>query len=240
MASFDSKKAPPRELTTVEGVQITVDMDDDPPPEPAPDSEPWYRDEEPSTFVIPLGQSPEDRDAFMKSLSEAYGPVIDELLRERKDVLPESAKDLAQNVILVLAKRMHEDEPLRNVRAFLRRTIRYVANDHKKEWRPDVDRGADMCAEISPDLDPEQAAAQNEEWKRLAVYVDRLSPEERNAFNAIEGEGLSFKEAAEALGVPVGTVVTRHARAERKLAEFARESDREAEAGLRVRPPPRR
>jgi RNA polymerase sigma-70 factor (ECF subfamily) len=43
--------------------------------------------------------------------------------------------------------------------------------------------------------------------------VDRLPPDQRNALMLVTVEGLSYKEAAEVVGVPVGTIMSRLARA---------------------------
>jgi RNA polymerase sigma-70 factor (ECF subfamily) len=52
----------------------------------------------------------------------------------------------------------------------------------------------------------------------LEQAVGTLVPEDRDAFNAIALFGLSYHEAAEALGTPVGTVKSRVFRARRALA----------------------
>ena len=52
--------------------------------------------------------------------------------------------------------------------------------------------------------------------------LKQLSPKLRKAFLLRDIDGLSTKQAALVLGVPQGTVKTRHARACAKLAEMIR------------------
>jgi len=54
----------------------------------------------------------------------------------------------------------------------------------------------------------------------LEQAVATLAPEDRDAFNAITLFGLSYLEAADALGVPAGTVKSRVFRARRALASL--------------------
>ena len=58
--------------------------------------------------------------------------------------------------------------------------------------------------------------------------VERLPPEQRNVLMLVTVEGLSYKEAAEVAGVPVGTIMSRLAR-----ARIALHQQLEAGAGLR-------
>ena len=57
--------------------------------------------------------------------------------------------------------------------------------------------------------------------KSVAEAIDRLSEEQREVLLLVCVEELSYKEAAEVLGVPIGTVMSRLARARRNLAEAA-------------------
>jgi RNA polymerase sigma-70 factor (ECF subfamily) len=53
----------------------------------------------------------------------------------------------------------------------------------------------------------------------LRVALDRLQPEHREAIVLREIEGLSYKEIASVTGAPIGTVMSRLARARRRLQE---------------------
>lgn len=55
--------------------------------------------------------------------------------------------------------------------------------------------------------------------KRVAEAIDGLVEEQREVLLLVCVEELAYKEAAEVLGVPIGTVMSRLARARRNLAE---------------------
>lgn len=57
--------------------------------------------------------------------------------------------------------------------------------------------------------------------KSVAEAIDGLVEEQREVLLLVCVEELSYKEAAEVLGVPIGTVMSRLARARRNLAEAA-------------------
>jgi RNA polymerase sigma-70 factor (ECF subfamily) len=56
-----------------------------------------------------------------------------------------------------------------------------------------------------------------EAWE-VRSAIDRLSQEERDVIKATHFLGMSHEEAAEYLGIPVGTVKSRSHRAHRRLA----------------------
>ncbi len=72
---------------------------------------------------------------------------------------------------------------------------------------------ADSAPGSKPDIG--EAAVRDAYERALA----RLSPEQRSAFVLHEAEGLSYQEIAEALGCPVGTVMSRLHRARARLLE---------------------
>ncbi|WP_419949824.1 RNA polymerase sigma factor [Candidatus Palauibacter sp.] len=67
-------------------------------------------------------------------------------------------------------------------------------------------------------LSPEQAVERAELRDRVAAAIDRLAEREREALVLREFEGLRYREIAELLGIPIGTVMSRLYRARRSLA----------------------
>jgi len=80
----------------------------------------------------------------------------------------------------------------------------------------------DAIADAAPG--PEEAAAQTGERRRLNVLIARLPDDFREVLILRELEDLSYKEIAEITGAPIGTVMSRLARARTMLREFAKES----------------
>jgi DNA-directed RNA polymerase specialized sigma24 family protein len=68
--------------------------------------------------------------------------------------------------------------------------------------------------------DPEQAYHQIQLREQLRVAIGRLSAKERSVWVAIEIEGRSFRELADAWGEPIGTLLSRKSRATARLREL--------------------
>jgi RNA polymerase sigma-70 factor (ECF subfamily) len=79
----------------------------------------------------------------------------------------------------------------------------------------------DGLADAAPG--PEDVAAQTGEQRRLDAMIARLPEDFREVLILRELEDLSYKEIADITGAPIGTVMSRLARARILLREFAKE-----------------
>ena len=86
---------------------------------------------------------------------------------------------------------------------------------HSREGQPDV-------AWTASDANPESAMARTQEMRLLDRALQELPSEYREAIVLREVEDLSYKEIAAALDVPMGTVMSRLARARRMLLDTFR------------------
>lgn len=77
---------------------------------------------------------------------------------------------------------------------------------------PPVDAVAEPCG---IEADP----AERIYLAQVNAEILRLPPKQRDVLLLVAAEGLSYEEAADALGVPVGTVMSRLSRARRTLAD---------------------
>jgi len=68
--------------------------------------------------------------------------------------------------------------------------------------------------------DPESALIQNADRDMLRAALEDLAVEFREAIVLRELEGLSYKEIADIAGVPIGTVMSRLARARKRLQSY--------------------
>jgi RNA polymerase sigma-70 factor (ECF subfamily) len=84
----------------------------------------------------------------------------------------------------------------------------------------------DMLSDTRPD--PEQLYRKRETAEILAHATSRLSPVLRTTFQLRNIEGLSIRETAHLLGVPVGTVKARLARARVRLKEVIKRASGKA------------
>jgi RNA polymerase sigma-70 factor (ECF subfamily) len=68
-------------------------------------------------------------------------------------------------------------------------------------------------------IDPAQEAERAEQRRRVAKAIDDLPPHEREVLVLKEFEELRYREIADLVGIPVGTVMSRLYSARRRLAE---------------------
>lgn len=106
--------------------------------------------------------------------------------------------------------------------AIVRRTaFTWMAKNRPKELVPSEDlddrEGASPEAQSAfgaePSADPEKALLGRQQGERVAAAVNALPLRFREALVLRELEGLSYREIAEILEVPIGTVMSRLARA---------------------------
>jgi RNA polymerase sigma factor (sigma-70 family) len=84
-------------------------------------------------------------------------------------------------------------------------------------------------AETMPDFADEvvNRMRDSEQLAAATAALGRLRPAEREVFTLCVWSGLDYAQAAEALGVPVGTVRSRLSRARSKLREMTADGTRE-------------
>ena len=150
---------------------------------------------------------------------------------------PSDAQDLVQDTYAKAYVSFHQFEPGTNLKAWLYRilTTTFINTYRKDQRRPQLsdqeledwqiadasshtsDQGKsaeDVVLENLPDSDIKRALAEIPEEFRIAVYL-------------ADGEGFSYKEIAEIVGVPTGTVMSRLHRGRKqlreKLTDYARE-----------------
>jgi RNA polymerase sigma-70 factor (ECF subfamily) len=121
-----------------------------------------------------------------------------------------AADDLTQETYLRALKALSAFEGRSSVRTWLFGIARRTCADH---LRATVRRRA-LLRRVAP---VEDSTADASEAVGAAELLRRLSPTHREAFVLTQVLGLSYQEAAESLGVPIGTIRSRVARARASL-----------------------
>ncbi|CUA87031.1 sigma-70 family RNA polymerase sigma factor [Chelatococcus daeguensis] len=137
-----------------------------------------------------------------------------------------AAEDLVHDTLLRAYERRGSFEAGRGLRAWLFSILHNLFVDGQRARRADERRKA-----LVADLHPEHQPAVQDQQLRLAqlrrAFMD-LPDEQRAALHLVAIEGMSFAEAAKALGIPSGTLMSRLARARAALRALE-----EGEAGAR-------
>ena len=128
-----------------------------------------------------------------------------------------TADDLVQDCIERALRRIDTLADEQKLAAWLRSILFNVFIDGRRTSRS---RGETAEAALLDELvDPSSQPDVQQEAKEVLRAVATLGPEHRQVLLLISGQGLSYREAAEELGVPIGTVMSRLARARDQLRQ---------------------
>src|SRR5262245_51795666 len=131
----------------------------------------------------------------------------------------DDASDIVQDALVELHSRLHTYRGTGSVRSWM---LRVVANRAKNHVRGDARRrrrdDRDARLAIRNDDGADELAERRLEYEELAGALARLSERDREVLGCRFVVGLSEAETAETLGIPLGTVKSRAARALGRLA----------------------
>ena len=142
----------------------------------------------------------------------------------------EDAEDLVQETMLKAYRAFERFEEGTSLRAWMLRILtnsyynRYRRLVHERrvaELRADDPYRDGLVSDASLEFlrDPESAMERPILSEEIGRAIDRLPEGFRSVFVLTEIEGLSYREAAEALAVPIGTVMSRLHRARKLLQQ---------------------
>lgn len=171
-----------------------------------------------------------ERDA-MQYMSQLYAAA----LRYTKN--PDDAQDLVQDTYAKAFTSFHQFEPGTNLRAWMYRilTTTFINKYRKNQRQPKISDGEltdqDLFVSASHTSDQgksaEVEALENLPDSDIKRALHEIPEEFRIAVYLVDVEGFSYKEAAEIIGSPAGTVMSRLHRGRKqlreKLTEYAKE-----------------
>ncbi|MCC2651360.1 MAG: polymerase subunit sigma-70 [Microvirga sp.] len=157
-------------------------------------------------------------------------PVDQEFVNGVMDALPnlrafalsltgkvDQAEDLVQDTVLKALTKQDTFESGTNLQAWLFTILRNgFYSTHRKTSREVEDGDGTHAASMIAIPDQEDKLALQD----LSTALEKLPQEQREAIILIGAEGMSYEDAAEALGVKVGTIKSRVNRARNRLAEL--------------------
>lgn len=131
---------------------------------------------------------------------------------------PAHVDDLVQECLTRALSRPHVWREVRNARAYLLTMLHNVhVDDVSRRWR---DRDAVPLDRAHPDLACGPAQFGPLLLRDLVRALEMLPEHRRRVVLLTALDGLSYREAADLLGVPVGTVMSRLSRARNSLREM--------------------
>jgi len=153
--------------------------------------------------------------AFMAALMEAVPHLRAFALSRTRNV--DRAEDLVQETILKAWDKRASFEPGTHLIAWLFTILRNQHYSEHRKLRREVEDVDGIYAAGLIAL-PEQVGRL--EIRDISVALNKLSPEHREAILLIGVQGMSYEDAAGAMGTAVGTAKSRVNRARKNLAEF--------------------
>jgi RNA polymerase sigma-70 factor (ECF subfamily) len=179
-----------------------------------------------------IAESRHDPERFA-GLFDRHASEIHRYLARR--VGPDNADDLlAETFLIAFSQRDRYDAARENARPWLYGIATNLVGRHRRNevrfFRAIARTGADpaaclgagpavaQAAESLADRVTERVAAERVR-QQLAAALARLRPGDRDVLLLVAAGGFDYREVALALGIPLGTVSSRLARARRKLRE---------------------
>ncbi len=132
------------------------------------------------------------------------------------------AEDLVQSTCLRAIERRHQFRPESRLDAW---TFTILSSIWKNQLRAEKIRRGEGLVDAAEVLtfDGARAVEANVFLREVLSKILSLPEAQRSAALLVYGDGLSYKEAAEVLDIPIGTVMSRLAAARKALARLAKE-----------------
>jgi RNA polymerase sigma-70 factor (ECF subfamily) len=165
-------------------------------------------------------------DVAVREAGEPVAPVravdhVDRLYRLARSQCGsrELAEDIVQEAYVRLLARPRLLRGRGGEFPYLARIVRNLLNDHYRQARREdlfaPAEGQPEPVDHREESDPEAMA----QARHLYALVSELPPDRRDVVAAVDIAGMSYREAARTLDVPIGTVMSRLARARASLAQ---------------------
>jgi RNA polymerase sigma-70 factor (ECF subfamily) len=145
------------------------------------------------------------------TFDEVYESYFDYVWRcaRRLGVAPAQLDDAAQDVFVVVHRRLPEFEGRSSLRTWIFGIVLRVARDYRRTTRRKGALEALGEEQVDPGTGPLDSAMTAEALRTVLAALSRLDDEKREAFVLAELEQMSGPEIAEVLGIPLNTVYSR-------------------------------
>lgn len=157
--------------------------------------------------------------------SDVHQAIVELLPRLRRFALAltgsrDAADDLVQTACLKALSRLHQFEVGTRLDSWLFRIMHTTWIDFgRSAIRRHTDDDEEALQRMPVDARIHERAEARDELATVRRELSSMPEEQRSVVALIAVEGLSYQEAADLLGVPVGTVVSRLSRARKRLSD---------------------
>jgi RNA polymerase sigma-70 factor, ECF subfamily len=172
-----------------------------------------------------IDQMPDRDERFERDVAPFMGQLYPAALRMTRN--HSDAEDLVQETFAKAYSALHQFQQGTNLRAWLHRILAntFINSYRKKRREPIQDLGAEFSEDWQTGNDPLAPPARSAEAEAIERLADsdilralRDLPEEfRVAIYLADIEGYPYKQIAEMMGTPIGTVMSRLHRGRAKL-----------------------
>lgn len=128
------------------------------------------------------------------------------------------AEDLTQETIAKALRSVGQLKEDNALEGWVFTIMTNIWRDHFRQQRNMMDI-EDMVDLPSEEASPEEHYAENDLVRRVRAAIAKLPPNQRQVLTLVDLEEFSYAEAAETLGIPVGTVMSRLCRARQALRD---------------------
>ena len=154
----------------------------------------------------------------LEDFESAALPHLDDIYRTAVHPLRDAneAEDLAQDVYLQAWKSFDRFQPGTNCRAWLFQILFHRLHHHRRKWFPMrfMERDEHVLENAAPYEPPVPEELTD---KEVLAALEKVPQDFREVLLLTDVHELSYKEAAAALGIPVGTVMSRLSRGRKAL-----------------------
>lgn len=184
-------------------------------------------------LVQPSDAGPMSDAARQETFARHVEPEIPVLLRVARSLTASGAdaEDLVQETLIRAYRAMDQFDGA-YPRAWLLTILRNTASNLRRRTRPDLVEDWDALSDPRPAFGadrpetPQEAVLVGVLDDDLERAIAALDPRFRGVLVLVDVHGLSYAECAEALGIPVGTVMSRLSRARDRMRKHLKASGR--------------
>jgi RNA polymerase sigma-70 factor (ECF subfamily) len=160
-------------------------------------------------------------------------PHMGDIYRTAMRVLGEKgrAEDVSQEVYLQAWKSFHRFEPGTNCRAWLYKILFHCVNHHRRKWFrfPQLKETEEF---LEANLAAAEPVPEHLSDADILSALDAVPADYRSVVLLVDVEEFAYKEAAEILDIPIGTVMSRLSRGRKLLREKLKDVARSYGIGL--------